>query len=103
MTNALKSVILVFLFMVVSFCSISGRGACWFGCDEPAYACGGVGVVKDASAAQNAGARLCLAAEMVLASCVLNTQGQLPGRNAPRAENDADHRCKKCAFDGVRF
>ena len=38
---------------------------------------------------------------MVLASCVLNNQGQLPGRNRSRAKNDGDHRCEKCAFDGL--
>jgi hypothetical protein len=61
------------------------------GCNEPAYACGGIGVVEDASAAQNVGAGLCPAAEMVLASCVLNSQRQLASGNRSRAENSGGH------------
>jgi len=38
---------------------------------------------------------------MMLASCILNNQGQLASRNRSRAENDGDHRCEKCAFDGL--
>jgi len=66
--------------------------ACRSGCNESAYACGGAGVIEDASASQNVGAGLCLAAEMVLASCVLNIQRQLAGGNRSRAENSGSHR-----------
>lgn len=72
---------------------------CWLGCNEPAYACGGIGVVEDASAAQNVGAGLCLAAEMVLASCVLHTQRQLASGNRSRTENSAGHRRKDYVCD----
>jgi hypothetical protein len=64
---------------------------CRFGCNEPAYACGGVGVVEDASTAQNVRAGLCPGAEMVLASCILNIQRQLVGGNRSRAENSGGH------------
>jgi hypothetical protein len=69
------------------------------GCNESAYACGGAGVVEDASAAQNIGAGLFPAAEMVLASCVLNNQGQLAGGNRSRAESSGGHRRKNDVLD----
>jgi hypothetical protein len=69
------------------------------GCNKPAYACGGIGVVEDASAAQNVGAGLCLAAEMVLASCVLNNQRQLASGKRSRAENSGGHRRKNDVLD----
>jgi hypothetical protein len=69
------------------------------GCNEPAYACGGAGVVEDASAAQNVGAGCCPGAEMVLASCVLNIQGQLAGGKGSRAENSGGHCCKNDVLD----
>jgi hypothetical protein len=70
-----------------------------FGCNEPAYACGGTGIVEDASAAQNVGAGLCLAAEMMLASCVLNNQRQLAGGNCSRTEHTGGHRRKNDVLD----
>jgi hypothetical protein len=72
---------------------------CRPGCNEPAYACGGGGAVEDASAAQNVGAGLCLAAEMVLASCVLNIQRQLASGNRSRAQNSGGHPCKNDVLD----
>jgi hypothetical protein len=69
------------------------------GCNEPAYACGGSGAVEDASAAQNVGAGLCPAAEMVLASCVLNNQRQLASRKRSRAENSGGQRGKNDVLD----
>lgn len=71
---------------------------CRLGCNEPAYTCGGGGAVEDASAAQNVRAGLCPAAEMVLASCVLNIQRQLACGNRSRAENGCHHRRKQCVL-----
>jgi hypothetical protein len=71
---------------------------CWLGCDEIANAARKSGL-NDASAAQNIGAGLCPAAEMVLASCVLNSQRQLAGGNSSGAENSDGHRRKNCVFD----
>jgi hypothetical protein len=81
--------------------SITGWRACRFGCNKPAYACGGVGIVEDASAAQNVGTGLCLATEMVLASCVLNIQRQLPGGNRSCTKNGRDYHCKQGGFDSL--
>jgi len=83
MTNAEKNVDLIF-FMIAFFpCSRTNvpgpndrRLFCRLGCDEIAHACRESGL-NDTPAAQNVGAGLCLAAEMVLASCVLNIQRQL--------------------------
>jgi hypothetical protein len=36
---------------------------------------------------------------MVLASCILNIQGQLAGGKRSRAENGGGHRCKNDVFD----
>ena len=69
------------------------------GCNEPAYAGGGTGVVEDASAAQNVGAGICPGAEMVLASCVLNSQRQLASGKRSRAENGGGHRRKYDVLD----
>ena len=69
------------------------------GCNEPAYACGGAGVVEDASAAQNVGAGCCPGAEMVLASCVLNIQRQLASGKRSGAENSCGHRRKNDVLD----
>jgi hypothetical protein len=69
------------------------------GCNEPAYACGGTGIVEDTSAAQNVGAGCCPGAEMVLASCVLNSQRQLASGKRSRAENSGGQRCKNDVLD----
>jgi len=69
------------------------------GCNEPAYACGGTGVVEYASAAQNVRARVCPGAEMVLASSVLNIQRQLASGKRSCAENRGGHRRKEDVFD----
>jgi hypothetical protein len=69
------------------------------GCNESAYACGGTGVVEDASAAQNVGAGCCPGAEMVLASCVLNSQRQLASGKCSRVENSGGHRRKNDILD----
>jgi hypothetical protein len=36
---------------------------------------------------------------MVLASCVLNNQGQLPGGKRSRTKNGSGHRCKNGVLD----
>jgi hypothetical protein len=85
--------------MVGSFlCSITRRRACRFGGDEIARAARESGL-NDASAAQNVGAGLCLAAEMVLASCVLNIQRQLASGKRSRAESSSCHQCKDYVLD----
>ena len=79
--RAAKSVALIFLPMIALLSSKRAADAmgirfsliCRLGCNEPAYARVEAGL-EDASAAQNVGAGLCLAAEMVLASCVLSMQ-----------------------------
>ena len=59
MTSAAKNIDLIF-FIAFLLVLIPGpnndRLFCRLGCNEPAYACGGAGVVEDASAAQNVGA-----------------------------------------------
>jgi hypothetical protein len=101
------------IFFIIAFLLVPGSNApgpnvpgpngdrlfCRLDCNEPAYACGGFGVVKDAGAAQNIGARLCLAAEMVLASCILDIQRQLACGNRSRTENRCHNRRQLCVLD----
>jgi hypothetical protein len=98
MTSAVKNIELIFF--MIAFLFVPGpnvpkpnydRLFCRLGCDEIAHACRESGL-NDTPAAQNVGAGLCLAAEMVLASCVLNIQRQLAGGNRSRAENSHNHR-----------
>jgi hypothetical protein len=105
MTSAVKNIELIFF--MIAFLFVPGpnvpkpnydRLFCRLGCDEIAHACRESGL-NDTPAAQNVGAGLCLAAEMVLASCVLNIQRQLAGGNRSRAKYCGDHSRKQCGFD----
>jgi hypothetical protein len=105
MTNAEKNVDLIFFmiaFLLVPGPNVprSGDGRLFsrFGCDEIAHPCRESGL-NDTPAAQNVGAGLCLAAEMVLASCVLNIQRQLACGNRSRTESSSGHRRKDYVFD----
>jgi hypothetical protein len=107
MTSAVKNIELIFF--MIAFLFVPGlnvpkpnydRLFCRLGCDEIAHACRESGL-NDTPAAQNVGAGLCLAAEMVLASCVLNIQRQLPSGNSSRAENSGGNSCQKDVLDGL--
>jgi hypothetical protein len=86
-TSALKSVVLIFLFIVVFLSwSVARWRTCWFGGNEVARAARESGL-NDASAAQNVGTRMFLLIAEAAAGGGLNVQRQLAGGNAPGPKN----------------